>query len=360
MSVSRIAEKAGVSIATVSRVLNNSRPVNPKLAEQVRKAMEELQLPPRQIRRRKHARADSKHSTIAIISVGQQYHGWFEVPVIAGVVAELTRAAQDQHIAVLITEMPDPNELSPVLRRSEVDGAVVFIDSRLGTRDTALLREHLPVVRVLGGQLAPAEIDHVAADNNAIGFLAAQYLLDHGIREIACLTMQPWWDLIRLRAQGFMAAAVAAGVTPSMHVAGEMNAPLHFFGPDVQASPTLTAAVQRLASRPRAGRIGLFVTRDEETAHAYPLLRQAGLEPGKDVVVVSCDNEAVRLSTLHPRPASIDMGGAEIAHRAVRRLAARIKHRDEPPVRILVNPHLKPGELDEAPAAPERAGHANA
>ena len=340
MSVSRIAEKAGVSIATVSRVLNNSRPVNPKLAEMVRKAMEELQLPARQVRRRSKSRyADTKHATIAIVSVGQAYRGWFELPVIAGVVAELTRAAQDHQMGVLITEMPDPQELSAALRRSEVDGAIAFIDNRLGTKDTAVLRKHLPVVRVMGGQLAPVEIDHIGPDNNAVGYLAGEYLLSQGLREIACLTLQPSWDLIRLRAQGLMAAALAAGVTPTMYIAGDSERSRPMFGPDAYIAPGLPPLIERLASK-RQGRVGLFVTRDEETVHVYPLLRQAGLEPQRDVVVVSCDNEAVRLSTLSPRPASIDLGAADIARHAVRRLAARIEHRDEPPVRILINPRL--------------------
>src|SRR5262245_27381636 len=125
MSVSRIAEKAGVSIATVSRVLNNSRPVNPKIAEQVRRAMKELDLSPRQ--RRTRSRGSDRHSTVAIVSLGQSYRGWFELPVIAGVVAELSRAAQDHHMGILMAEMPDPQQLSPVLRRPEVDGAIVFM-----------------------------------------------------------------------------------------------------------------------------------------------------------------------------------------------------------------------------------------
>ena len=110
-------------------------------------------------------------------------------------------------------------------------------------------------------------------------------------------------------------------------------------GPDAYAAPRLGQLIEQLASN-RTGRVGLFITGDEEMVQVYPLLRQAGPEPGRDVVVVSCDNEAVRLSTLSPRPPSIDLGAADIARHAVRRLAARIKHRDEPPVRILINPTL--------------------
>ena len=348
MSVTRIAEKAGVSIATVSRVLNNSRPVDPRLAERVRKAMEELQLPARQVRRRGRGRpagsgSSAKPMTIAIVAVGNAYRTWFELPVIAAVVAELTRAAQDHHMGILMTEMPDPHQLAPVLRRSEVDGAIAFVDSRLSPGDMSTLSRQLPVVRVMGGQLAPADLDHVGPDNNAVGYIAAQHLLNLGLRDIACLTMRPEWDLIRLRAHGFLAAAAAAHVNPHLYLAADADRSSSFCGPNVTATPGLAPLIEQMAAR-RTGRIGLFVTRDEETVHVYPLLRQAGLEPGRDVVVVSCDNEAVRLSTLAPRPASIDLGSAEIARHAVRRLATRIEQQDESPVRILVNPHLVGGD----------------
>jgi DNA-binding LacI/PurR family transcriptional regulator len=72
----------------------------------------------------------------------------------------------------------------------------------------------------------------------------------------------------------------------------------------------------------------------------YRLLAERGVTPGADMTVVSCDNENVRLSMLHPRPASIEIGTAEIARFAVRRLIQRIKHPEDPPVRILVNPKL--------------------
>ena len=55
--------------------------------------------------------------------------------------------------------------------------------------------------------------------------------------------------------------------------------------------------------------------------------------------------KAIRLSALHPRPASIDLGAGDIAHIAVTRLMWRIQHKNEPPARIMVNPRLVPGEV---------------
>ena len=344
MSVVRIAEKAGVSIATVSRVLNNTRRVNPAIAERVRQAVEELQIPPRLVRRKPRG-ANGRQSTIAIVSVGQTYREWFGIPAMAGVVAELTRAAQEAHMAVLMAEMPDPSELSPILRRPEVEGALVFIDSSISAKQIKLLRDHVALVRVLGGQITAVDIDHVGPDNHSVGYLAGKYLVGRGVSEVAYLTTEPNWDFSKLRAQGFIVAAESAGLTATVYLRAASPLPSGFYGCNVVAQPELPALVQQLARDHKGkGKLGLFISRDEETVHVYPLLRHAGLEPGRDVIIVSCDNESVRLSTLHPRPASIDLSATEIGRYAVRRLASRIKHPAEPPVRILVSPKLIPGE----------------
>ncbi|HUO09291.1 MAG TPA: LacI family DNA-binding transcriptional regulator [Phycisphaerae bacterium] len=348
MTVTRIAEKAGVSIATVSRVLNNSRPVDPAIVERVHKAVEQLGIRGSTQSRRRGRLADREiqvPTTIAIVSLGQRYREWFEVPVIAGVVAELNRAAQESHMGVMMAEMPDPTELNPVLRRSGAAGAIVFISSetQLTTKDAALLRSQFPVVRVMGWQLSVTDIDHVCPDHNAIGHLASQYLLEQGLTNLAYLTTQPTWDFAKQRAQGFMAGAEAAGISPTMYLQDNQSGPLGTYGVNTVREKELERLIDRMAET-RKGRFGLFIFRDAETVHIYPLLRAKGLEPGRDVIVVSCDNEAIRLSALQPRPASIDLGAAEIAHLAVSRLSRRIQHKNEPPARILVSPRLVTGE----------------
>lgn len=344
MSVSTIAKRAGVSIATVSRVLNNSRPVNPELAERVRRAVAELKISPRTTRRRTRTDGDVRHRTIAIVSVGQSYRTWFDVPVIANIVAELTRAAQARHMSILMTEMIDPNELGPTLRRPNVDGAIVFVNSAVRTEQLHRLTSHLPVVRVMGGQIAPAQFDIVGPDNTCVGYMAARYLTEKGLNNLAFLTTAPSWDICRFRAQGFMIGAMDAGLMPRIYVAGA-GAQLGVAGVGAVVEPTLDRLVARLREH-HTGPLGLFVTRDEETVNVYRHLAENGLSPGQDVVVVSCDNEAVRLSTLHPRPASIDLNAPEIADRAIRRLESRIAHAEDPPVRVLVNPKLIEPETD--------------
>jgi DNA-binding LacI/PurR family transcriptional regulator len=348
VSVTRIAAHAGVSIATVSRVLNNSRRVKPEVAELVRAAMTELQLPARPPRRKGKA-AETRRQTIAVVSLGAPSREWFQIPVMAAVVAEISRTAQEENMGVLMAEMPDPAQLAPALRHQPVDGAIVFVQSTLDPRIAAAVANRIPCVRIMGGQFAPVAMDHVAPDNNAVGYVAADYLASHGCQRLAFLTTQPQWDLSRLRAQGFAIAGLTlARPTASFVVSEDPGASL-CYGPNAHARAALPELVAALAQhRPD----GLFVSRDEELMNLYPLLRASGLEPGVDVRIISCDNENVRLSMLHPRPASIEIGTADIARRAVRRLKLRMRYPAEAPVRILITPHLIEPPTPLSPVSP--------
>ncbi|HYO10630.1 MAG TPA: LacI family DNA-binding transcriptional regulator [Tepidisphaeraceae bacterium] len=337
MSVTRIAARAGVSIATVSRVLNNSRRVKPEIADLVRAAMSELQYAPRRPRRRAKS-AEPQKKTIAIVSLGSPYGEWFQIPVMAAVVAEVSRAAQEGHMGVLMAEMLDPEKLSPALRQQQVDGAIVVVPSALDPRVATALAQRIPTVRIMGAQFAAAEVDHVGADNNAIGHLAAEHLLSRACQRLAFITTRPAWDLSKQRGHGFAMAGLRDQRTTvcSLLVADDPEL-ARFYGAGAVARATYEDVVDEAISR-RAD--GIFVSRDEEVMQLYPLLRRRGVEPGRDVQVISCDNETVRLSMLHPRPASIELGTAEIGRRAVRRLELRMRHPVEQPVRILVNPQI--------------------
>ncbi len=71
---------------------------------------------------------------------------------------------------------------------------------------------------------------------------------------------------------------------------------------------------------------GLFTSMDREAIGLYPILERRGLQPGRDVRIIGCNNE-YNLAMLSPRPASIDIGAEEMAKWAVFRLTQRINFR---------------------------------
>jgi LacI family transcriptional regulator len=350
MSVVRIAERAGVSIATVSRVLNNSRRVQPEIAEQVRRAAAELGLSPQARGRGRSASSPSKVKSIGLIAVGQGYQGWLNVSVMNSIVAEIMRVAEAHEFAVHLAEMPDPTRLCSAVQRKAIDGALVFMPGNLDAAAATTLRKAVPVVRVMGAQFGPSELDQVAPDNLAIGHLAGEYLLSRGWRRLAFVSLAPTWPLNQMRAGGLIARGAEAGIVTRSFVLDASPAVRAVYGGDAQSYPTVESLVDALIAY---GPAGVFVSRDADLIELSKQFVRRGVRPGEDLQIIGCDNVPAHLAMFDPQPASIDLNAPEIANRAVRRLIGRVRHPEEPPVRMLVAPRLASPTTPPAPDRPD-------
>jgi LacI family transcriptional regulator len=359
MSILEVAKRAGVSVATVSRVINRVPSVSPQTAKQVRAAMKELAYVPAEIRpgpkpgSRRTPRHQARAGTIAVLTVGQPARDWLTLPLMAAAFAQITTESKERHLRLLIDETQDPEQVSALIARKEIDGAIVFRSSRLGRRGfDALLSHQVPLVWLFGAIERPTPIDHVTTDNIAVGHLAQEYLASSGCEELAFVTDAPEWTLMRLRGQSFANAARDGGLRSTSYVIGGSPAVVESYGPRVQSAATLDELVERIAtSKPRP--TGIFTARDRLTLQLYPLLQRRGLVPGRDVTVVSCDNQESLLSVLSPRPASVELRPEELGRLALARLMYRLEHPDDPPLQILVSPGLG---TCESPAAAGRGG----
>jgi len=343
MSISKVAKRAGVSVATVSRVINRFPGVSTQTAKQVRAAMRQLSYVPAEVRPgpklgSQRIRSRMPTETIAVLTVGQPSSEWLRLPVMAAAFAGITEAAKARHLRLLVDEMRDPEQVSALITRREIDGAIVFRASRLGHDGfDGLLAHRLPLVWMLGALERPAQIDHVTADNIAIGYLAHEYLAGRGCCDIAFFTEFPEWPLMRMRGQALANAARDAAHRITSFVVGQNSPAVECYGLDVHCAATLETLVDQLVSMtPRP--TGIFSSMDLLTLKLYPLLQSRGVVPGRDVTIVSCDNQESFLSMLSPRPASIDLRAQEIGRRAVARLMERIECPEESPLLIQVPP----------------------
>jgi DNA-binding LacI/PurR family transcriptional regulator len=349
MSIVRVAKYAGVSTATVSRVLNSVPVVSEETVRNVRAAIEALKYDPFEVKRgpRPGSRRPvptKKAGMIALMAVGLDAN----VPrfhVISGVVDSITRSAKQAGVRVLLENMPDLDELSSVISEHEVDGAVVFLADAAPLDVLREMQTHVPIVWAMGGQASPLPVDHVSENNLAIGYLAHQYLYRKGCRDAAYLTIVPQKRHAMQRGMAMAAAAMEQGLYCRSLIVTENNLVAGLYGAGVTARPSLPELIDAFAAlSPRP--TGLFIDHDTTTARVYPLLARHGIQPGRDVTIISCDNEEIALSSLYPRPASIDLGVAELGYRVVRRLLLRIENKDEPPVFVQTMPRLQPGEND--------------
>ena len=103
-----------------------------------------------------------------MLTLGDVQH-WLTLPVMASVVSGIMRQARELSVWAVLDEMPDPRELSPIFRRNEVDGAIVFCGAGSNAADLMYLHRHVPVVWVMGGEDAMVDVDHVSPDNSGVG-----------------------------------------------------------------------------------------------------------------------------------------------------------------------------------------------
>ncbi|MGN6627646.1 MAG: LacI family DNA-binding transcriptional regulator [Tepidisphaeraceae bacterium] len=349
LSISEVAKAAGVSTATVSRVLNDLPGVRDETIQQVRMAVDELNYKPQRLRkrggiRRNRAQVALRTGNIAVIAMGHS-RSWLELPVLAAVVGGIQRGASDMGVRLILDEMPDVSKPSSLVLDRQIDGAIVFLSSDvpMASYDQMfkMMRSHVPLVWAMGMEMAIGGVDHVTPDNIGVGHQAYSYLRSLGCEETAFITTDPRWPLMRLRGQAFLNSAFDDGHPATAYLCGEdpsVGAP---YGRQVVLAPDLDKLIGKLV-KAKPFPTGLFIGNDLTTSYVYPLLADHGIKPGQDVHIVSCDNEDARLAAMHPRPASIDIGAEQIGIRAVNRLMNRIQHPNDPPLIIQVAARLIP------------------
>jgi len=280
VTLQQVAVRAGVSIATVSRVARGVGPVSDGTRTMVKAVIDELGFRANNLG---PAIAPRTHGALGVVLPGLSgpYH--------AGVIAGFESAAVAERLSVLILGthlLAESNDL--VLDMADrVDGIAVLGGSvDLGVID-ALIRHKCPVVQVAG--LPRQGVSTVRCENtNAVRGLTRHLLIDHGYRRLAFVGNPVGSPDAAARWQGFRAAHRDAGrPAPSE--------PLRF-GHD-QASG-IHAAEQILKSRlrPRA-----VVCMNDETALGMLVsMLGHGLRVPDDIAITGFDDLPVSALTSPP------------------------------------------------------------
>ncbi len=198
-----VARLAGVSTATVSRVVNGM-PVREDLAEKVRRAVDELgYTPDRTARTLRRGHSD----VIALVLPD------IENPFFTSVARGVEDVASRSDLSVVLCNTDDnPAKEQRYLQiaRDENMLGVVLAPATSEPRLDAFLAQGRPVV-VLDRRV-DAPVDQVTFDNLELGRMATQALLDTGCRRIACITGPAETTTAVDRATGWRRALEAAGI----------------------------------------------------------------------------------------------------------------------------------------------------
>ena len=178
VTVTDVANKAGVSKTTVSRVLNNSELVNVNTANKVYKAMEELNYVPNDLAK---SLFKKKSNVIALI-VPTVSHNFF-----AGLTDQIEEYIWKKGYKLMLcnTRYTDGKEIEylELLKRQIVDG-IIITSHTAGIEDYVKMLE-LPIVSF--DRKLSYEIPCISSDNYMGGKMATEYLIHKGCKSILFL-----------------------------------------------------------------------------------------------------------------------------------------------------------------------------
>ncbi|UYY59243.1 LacI family DNA-binding transcriptional regulator [Sphingomonas sp. S2-65] len=318
-TIIQVAAVAGVSTATVSRVLSQPDRVAAPTRERVLEVVEALGYQPNVAARSlRTLRAAKLLLTVPDISN----------PFFASVIRGAEEAARDAGYAIIVGDTRhDPEveeQYAEMLARREVDG-LIFLGHRLPTSLTPLLARKGKSAPIVNGCEYSSDIGvpSVHIDNAAAGGDAVEHLIALGHRDIGIITGPSISPISRDRLAGATSAAERHGLGERLQLrVGDYSAKSAF----EHASDLITQKVT-----------AIFCFNDEMAMGAMSAIHQAGLACPADVSVIGFDDLPLA-RFFQPALTTIAQPKGLIGRRAVELLVGIL--RDAPqPIRQLTLPH---------------------
>jgi DNA-binding LacI/PurR family transcriptional regulator len=335
-----IAEAAGVSVASVSKVLNNRTGVSDESRQKVLALAEQFGYQGRMAKAFHRAGV-----TTAVMIVPAEYYSGsiFYEDVIRAALDEAAANSLNLEVRLVASDVvTDDREIEEILQSGD-HGAVIAIgldDHRMIER---IAESGTPAV-LINGMDRTMRIDTVLPDNWAAGWLATRRLLQAGHRDIMHVTLPRRLSMQR-RMEGFRHAIEEAGIVfdPDRHILdlAKMNLP------ETQAQLAIRQAHD-------AGRLngvtGFFCSMDIVALGVMQGLQSKGFAVPDDYSVIGLDDVAVAARSRPPLTTmQIDRGA--IGRKGIQLLTNRIANPAESVSRINLGVKL----IERETVAPPRA-----
>jgi LacI family transcriptional regulator len=325
VTIKQVAESAGVSIQTVSRVLNNRPDVSPETRQRVQQIISDLRYQPFAIAR---GLASNRTYTLGLIAADFSDY-WFS-QVVTG--AEIEAHEHGYFFMLGSTggdSLEEPKFLR-LLKQRHVEGFLFVRASRPNDLEHLRNLQQSGILIVTTGFYLPmAEFGVVEVDNLAGGRTATQYLIELGHSQIAMITGPTDWKSVSDRTQGYIQALDSAKITlnPDLIVHGENW--LHRSG--YEAAKELLKKKQAFTA--------LFAQNDRIAHGAISAFKEAGLRVPQDVSVVGYD-DIPEAEFSDPPLTTIRQPMQEVGKAATRLLIKMIEDPTSTPQQILFDTEL--------------------
>ncbi|RDV26807.1 LacI family DNA-binding transcriptional regulator [Alteromonas aestuariivivens] len=180
-TIYQVAELAGVSLSTVSRVINGRKTVNPELREKVEQAMRKLNYRPNSVAR---SLASSRSDSVGLLisELDTPFFGEMMQAV------EATLRAANKHVIITVGHNNPEQELDGLefLISRNCDALIMHVEALSDDQLRQINQDRIPIAlvnRVVEG----LESHCITLDNEMGGYLATRHLIDLGHTQIACI-----------------------------------------------------------------------------------------------------------------------------------------------------------------------------
>jgi DNA-binding LacI/PurR family transcriptional regulator len=274
-TITDVCRLAGVSKATVSRVLNNTGQVRASTREQVYKAIEALNYRPNGLAQ---ALANQRSNTIGLIL--SDFNGNF----FGDLLQQAAHSAEQAGKQLIVTDGHNDPERELAAVRMLVDrccDAIVLYSRFIPEATLVSLIHDLPIpLVVMNRQIHETPERSVVFAQQEAAYLAVSHLIELGHRQIACITARMETPTAQARLAGYQAALAKHGLpqTPSLVVHGQNLIPSGY------------SACRTLLER-QIQFTALFCCTDTMAEGAYRALSEAGKRIPDDISVIGFDNE---------------------------------------------------------------------
>ena len=301
ITIKDIAKLAGVSVTTVSRVLNRRPDVNPATREKVERIIEENSFVGN-----KNARGLKQISEVIGVVVRGRSNPFLNS--LAESILEHAASLPDFFVTEFIDERADEFETALRMTRQNKIKGLIFVGSLIDDRVQAIRNLEIPVVFTTVNAMAASmkNASSVAIDDRSMGRLVAEELLSRGHRKIAVFGSNPIAeDSLAMRFQGFCDAFADRGLT--------------FDSSDYRECRFSLEAGYNTARdyfRDHSETTALFTMSDTVAVGAIRALKDLGKSVPEDISVVGFDGIDLCRFTI-PRLTTVEQPVEEIARRSV-------------------------------------------
>jgi LacI family transcriptional regulator len=299
-TIYQVSELAGVSLATVSRVMNNNARVSEATRQKVLAAMDQLGYRPNSIAQ---SLASSRSNSVGILV--SELHGPFYGEMLSGIENECRAAGKHVIIAAGHSEEASEKDGIEFLISRNCDALILHVEAVSDEYLIKLASGNLPIVLI--NRYIPALAANCISLNNELGgYLATKALLQQGHKHLAYISGPMWKSDAKDRFAGHLRAMAEFGLTFNRTLLAEG---------DFRDSSGSSCMQQLLASG--LPFTALVCANDEMAAGAMEVAREHGLEVPQYLSIVGFDN-LILARYIYPKLTTVDYPIGEMGRMAAR------------------------------------------